>query len=194
MGLEQAGPEFGRTLDSSLIETGLRRLNPDIHFDLAARIGQWHPRIATRQGVFHLGHHICSMDRGMVPEFKVWSVEHYMEEVGWYEADKEGAVVTFEVLLPSFPGYQDMYEEAERGSSPNLQLSEDGKLQRRRCMAKRARRGRCVRVGWRHTFEKLLLTGIPGVTRESLGRTFGVDMYAFPIGEPDELVAALVDE
>ena len=70
----------------------------------------------------------------------------------------------------------------------------DGKLFR--CIARRYEkvRGRCLRVGWRHTFEGILRFGVPGVTRESLSAKFHVDMYKVPIGPIEELVAALVEE
>ena len=63
--------EFGKSLDSTLIERGLMELCPDIHFDLAACIGQWHPGILYRKGVYHKGLHVCGLDRGIVPEFKL---------------------------------------------------------------------------------------------------------------------------
>ena len=56
------------------------------------------------------------------------------------------------------------------------------------------KRGRVVRVGWRHTFERLIAAGIPGITRESLAKKFAVDMLKFPMGSPEEVHDAIYAE
>jgi hypothetical protein len=69
-----------------------------------------------------------------------------------------------------------------------------GRLYRLVCRAYRKVRGRVVQLGWRHTFERIINANVPGATREAIGAKFKVDMLKFPVGAPDELIAALVEE
>ena len=55
-------------------------------------------------------------------------------------------------------------------------------------------RDRVFRLGWRYTFERLVMANVPGVTRESLGEKFGVDMHKYPVGAPDEVQAFMTEE
>jgi hypothetical protein len=82
---------------------------------------------------------------------------------------------------------------AETGADPEYMLRGDAVL---KCQAYgyEIAAKRCVRVGWRHTFERLLSAGIPGVTRTALSEKFHVDMNKMPQGTHEELVAALVEE
>jgi len=183
--------DYGKTLDSTIIERGLRSLNPDLHFDLAAAIGQVHPYIMDRQGVYYKGKHICAMDRGPVPEYKIWDVKKTQVPVQWAEADKDDVSIRYHVIPPTHPHYADLYEIARQGKHNELCILSTGKLVRTQCFGYRPWKNRVIRCGWRHTFERLLAAQIPGITRESLGRMFGVDMYKFPVGPPDEVIEAI---
>jgi len=202
----QSGVDFGMSLTSSAIEAGLRELNPDINFDVAVRkpeeFGyslQTDPvrRRAIEQGrlpVCHLGRYICSMDRGMVPEFKVWGVQTTRVEIDWREADLEDASIQYETIPPSDPTYDDLRSDAERGQDDGLQIMPDGRLARMRCFATKKSRGRVLHVGWRFTFHNLINADIPGVTVQTINKKFNVDMSKIPVGSPEELHAALVEE
>lgn len=65
---------FGESMDETKLKNGLRTLNPDIHFDMGACLGKYHPHIDRWQGIFLYGKHICSMDRGAIPEYNVWAL------------------------------------------------------------------------------------------------------------------------
>lgn len=188
------GVDFGRSIDSSVIEQGLRELNPDIHFDMGADLGMWHPRIDSRQGVFYRGNHICSMDRGMVPEFKIWTVKEEVVEVPWSDYDKEGVSIQYRVIAPSEPNYIENFMKAIKGNDPEWQTLGDGKLIRSFCLQVRKVRGRCLRVGWRHTFHRVAGYGIPHVTKESIAAKFHVDMNVMLVGSPDEIAQAILEE
>jgi hypothetical protein len=183
--ISAVGTDTGHELNSVDIERGLRELNSDMHFDLAAKIDQKHPYIGERQGVYYNGNHICSMDRGVSPEFKVWTMVRRPVEVGWSEADKDDVSVQYEEILPATEGYADLRMLAASGRDHSLRIRDDGKLFKLRCMAVRPARDRIIRCGWRHTFEHIIRWGVPNITRENLSAKFGVDMNKYPMGPPE---------
>lgn len=185
--------DFGHGLSSATVEAGLRELNPEIKFDLGGTHSLWHPYIDTRQGVYYRELHICSMDRGIIPEFKVWETKKKVVPIPWSEADREDASIRYETLSPDTPGYEDLKILAATGSDPEYILRGDAVL---KCQAYGYAMAskRCLRVGWRHTFERLISAGIPGVTRQALAEKFGVDMNKMAQGTHEELIAALVEE
>lgn len=189
------GIDLGRSIDSAIIERGLRELCPSLDFDLAGRKDQLHPYINDRQGVYYDGRHICSLDRGVVPEFKIWDVKRTVFPVEWWEADKDDVSIQFKSLLKSDPDYEEMMAKAARGNDPGVVKRTDGTVIRCIPVAHRPARHRVIRVGWRHTFERILAFGVPGVTRESLSKKFGIDMGRFALGgAPDEIAAMVLEE
>ena len=185
--------DFGQALNSAVVEAGLRELNPEIQFDLGARHDLWHPYIETRQGVYYRELHICSMDRGIIPEFKVWETKKRIVQIPWSEADREDASIKYETLPTSTPGYEDLKILAATGSDPEYMLRNDSVLKCQAYGYEMASK-RCMRVGWRHTFERILSAGVPGITRQALSEKFSVDMNKMPQGTHEELVEALVAE
>lgn len=183
----------GRDLDSAVIQRGLIELNKDIHFDAATKLGAWHPYQATRQGVFYHGIHICSMDRGIVPEFKQWSVVTKYVPVGWDEADKDDVNIQHHVIYPKDQGYMDALIHV-MNKDMGWEYRPDGAIVEYTPVAYRKVRGKVVQVGWRHTFERIISKDLPGLTRRAIGEKFGVDMLKFPVGSPQELVAELTEE
>lgn len=191
--LEQA--DFGHPLDSAVMERGLRELCSDLKFDLGGTHGLWHPRIENRMGVYYLDQHICGMDRGVVPEYKVWDTKKVVREIPWSEADREDAGIGYVEVLPTEPDYIDLYEKGLRGNDPIYFIRpSDRKLFKCKAQGYVTIRNRCVRVGWRHTLERILAFGVPGVTRDAVSKKLGVDMSLMPSGTREELIAALVEE
>lgn len=184
-------PAWGQTFDAAVIEAGLRRLQPDMHFDMGPKLGMYHPWQTVRQGVYYLGRHICSMDRGRVPEYKVWSVAEHEVPVSIHEADDEDCRLRYELLPHNTLGYLDIKNEALKGRVVDAVVRDDGEVMRLRAYKIRKERDRIVLVGWRHTFETILLHQVPLITRQNLGETFGVDMYKYPVGAPQEVFAQL---
>lgn len=177
------------------VKRGLQELNPDLHFDMGTALNQWHPHQAIRQGVFYAGRHVCSMDRGSLPEYKIWDVMTAPVEASFSDADKEDVHIAFRVIDKTDPNYNELLEAARTGKFDHLTIrEEDGALLYLRPLKIGKVRGRCRLVGWRHTFEALIRARIPGVTRESLAAKFGVDMYRFPVGSPDVIQAQLYEE
>lgn len=190
---------FGHTLDSAVIEKGLRELNPDIHFDMGTKLGQWHPYQSTRQGVFYHGQHICSMDRGLVPEYKQWSmrVRYAPCRLDEWDGNDESVKIKWAVVPPSTPGYIELAMDVLAGKLENYSIRDDGQIMRLEAHREQLVPDKIVWVGWRHTFEKILLHKIPGVTRDTIATKFGVDMLKYPMGAsgtPEEMLAALHEE
>jgi len=192
--ITQVGPELGKPLHESTIKAGLRELNPGMHFDLGAAIGQWHPYIGKRQGVFYQGAHICSMDRGMIPEFKAWGVEERTVPAQWAEADQDNASIRWAIVPTSDPEYIDKWTAAQAGQTNEYAVRDDGSLMFLTPWKTITARGRVWGLGWRHTFAAILFRNIPKITHASLGAKFGIDAMAFPQGAPEEIHAALFEE
>jgi len=184
---------MGRLIDASIIERGLIELNPDIHFDAGTKKGEWHPYQATRQGVFWHGQHICSMDRGMVPEFKQWTVITRLVPVGWEEADKDDVSIQTRVIPPSDSDYVDAALHV-MNKTTGYEMRPDGSVLKYTPMAYRKVQGKVALVGWRHTFERIIFRDLPGLTRSAIASKFGVDMMLY-FGVPKhELHQALIEE
>ena len=184
---------MGKIIDAAVIQQGLRELCPDMHFDAATKKGEWHPHQNTRQGVFWHGQHICSMDRGLVPEFKQWSVVNRMTEVGWEEADKEDVSIQTRVIPTTEPEYLDAAIKI-MAQATGYEMRPDGAIIKYTPVAMRKLQGRVIFVGWRHTFERIINRDLPGLTRSAIATKFSVDMLKYPVGAPHELHAALLEE
>ena len=200
-----AGHDLDTAIPSARMEAGLRDLNKDINFDVAVRKDEYGyalqmepaKRRALEQNripVCHLDRYICSMDRGVAPEFKLWSVVSRPLEVEWWEADKENASIQYETIPFTDPKYADLYSDAEKGKDNGLVIMADGRLAKMKCFVYRKCRGRVVQVGWRFTFHNLINANIPGVTARTVNEKFNVDMDKMPVGSREELYAALVEE
>jgi len=163
----------GQLLSEDRIKAGLLKLSPGIFFDYASRHDKWHPYQDIRQGVYHDDRedgrkHICSMDRGvldgMIPEVPIWKTDWDIVEVTWDEVSA-GELISQEPPFP-MPCYHD-----------------ENKVQIRRQV-----KNDIILSGWRHTFDKLIATRTPGVTRSALEAEFGISMrdYVEPCLIPEE--------
>lgn len=184
---------MGRTIDAAVIEKGLIELCPDIHLDASTKKGEWHPHQAVRQGVFWHGQHICSMDRGLVPEFKQWTVITRYVPVGWEEADKDDVSIQSQVIPPTDSEYLDA-SLLLMNKTVGYEMRPDGAIIRLTPMAYRKVQGRVAMVGWRHTFERIIYRDLPGLTRAAIGKKFNVDMLIYAGVPKAELYAALIEE
>ena len=76
---------IGRGIPEDTIKRGLRDLNPEFHFDLGGRHNKWHPDIDYSQGVYWRELHICTMDRGTIPEVPIWTTKREAVTIPWGE-------------------------------------------------------------------------------------------------------------
>lgn len=155
---------MGQTIDEALIRSALIEMNGDFHFDLGAAHGIWHPQIDNRQGVFHKGAHICSMDRGMVPEVPIWTMKRERVRVPAHEVGVHDDFPSFEVQWA------------------------DGKPQQTGfAFVTRPERDQIIFVGWRHTFRQIIRARVPGVTQQKIELKFGIDLGPKPGIQDEEI-------
>lgn len=206
----EALADYGVSLSAAAIEAGLRELCPDLAFDSAVnRPGDVEYALTTptpahrraiernRQPVCYDGRYVCAMDRGQIPEHKVWTVIDAEVPASLGEADQEDVTVRYETVPPFTFGYADLYDDAKRGRLEDYQIRPDGRLMRIWAVRIRKARGRCVTLGWRHTFERLVMADVPGITRRSLAEKFNVDMskvFGLANGDIMDALAAMTEE
>jgi hypothetical protein len=133
------------------------------------------------------------MDRGLVPEFKQWSVVTRLVEVDWSQADMDDVSIQTRTYPKTDPDYLNAMLHV-MAKDLGWEMRPDGVVIQMIPVAKRKMQGRVVMVGWRHTFERIINRNLPGITRSAIAAKFNVDMMKFPIGAPHELRAALVEE
>lgn len=184
---------MGRTIDAAVIERGLIELCPDIHLDPTTKKDHWHPYQSVRQGVFWHGQHICSMDRGLVPEFKQWTVVSHLVPVGWEEADKDDVTIQTQLIPSTSSDYLDAMLHVMNRTT-GFEMRPDGSILKFWPVATRKTRGRVAMLGWRHTFERIIYRDLPGLTRRDIAEKFSVDMLLYAGVPKAELYAALIEE
>lgn len=161
--------QLGTTLDETDVKNYLQECNPELHFDMGNKLGIWHPYMAFRQGVFLRGRHICSMDRQFLPEVPIWTVRQR-----W-------------VRVPS--QFLSWGEIADPFTIWETVTDKDGKTTRTGyASVKRKEKHKIVRVGWRHTFGRILSKNIPGVTKPGLEERFGINLDFKLIEDPPEVI------
>lgn len=194
--------ELGKPIDFSVVEKGLRELNSSISLDVPQRRqSDWNYLLsggdakaneAQRKGyssVYYGERFLCAIDRGIIPEFKVWDVKEGFAEVPMSDFDKyEDARISYVEILPTYEHYSSALAKAQAHDDAYM-LRGDGKVFWYKCVRPQKVLGSVQKLGWRHTFESILRSNINGITRDSLGAKFGVDMYKYPVGPPEEVSA-----
>lgn len=196
MSLVVTGPQshLGKTISSIAIESGLRELCPDIHFDMpnnlsgasfvVGSVPDFEVINSNRQGVYWNGNYVCGMDRGVVTEFKLWEEADGVEEIPPGDESKfDDGCCTYIEILPTDSFYNQALLKAEKNDD-NFTLGECGQVYKWAYFRFTKVRGRIIRLGWRHTFENLIRARLPGVTRGGIEHKFSVDMSFKPVG-PD---------
>ena len=88
----------------------------------------------------------------------------------------------------------ELLAQALTGKSGRQGITKDGRVFLYQALRWTKVRGEVQKIGWRHTLEAMLRSGIPGITRSSLSRKFDVDMLKYPVGAPEEVHDALFQE
>jgi hypothetical protein len=151
---EAPRPVRGVTLNSADIVLRLSQLVPGIHADPGGRLGFWHPDVQIKQGLYYYHKHICSMDRGNMPQWPEWETEEGLAEV---PLDYAIAHSDFPVLSLKPDGSSSMHE-SDTAFVMRPMLSEI----------------KCI--GWAEVFWRVLKAGIPGLTPAIIAATFRVPM------------------
>lgn len=198
---------LGHVIESSEIQRGLSELSPDLQFDLPLRrpsdyrfvfdpaaIEECERQRKGQCGIYHLGRYICAMDRGSVPEFKVWEKVRAWRPIEFSDRQLyEDTRCSYRTVGAGDRGYHEALSKAERNTE-GYDLLPDRRVRIWSAQRLADGRGRVIKLGWRHTFEGLLAARIDGITRHRLGARFGVDMLKVPVGEIGDVVAALTEE
>lgn len=169
--------DMGRYIQDTTIKQALLSCNPGFHFDVGGNLDIDHPMIGTRQGVWFNGNHICSMDRGNVPEAKVWQARPGLEEIDWVDIDKfDDAQVCYAEILPTDPIYEEavLAFEAKRDG---YRLDLQGRLFHYRALRRGWEPEFILYVGWQHTLYRVLNRRIPGVTAETVCKALGIAVH-----------------
>lgn len=146
---------MGQALTCLEIQSALWRCNPDFHFDLGAALNLWHPYKEGKQGVFFRGKHLCSMDRGNIPQVPIWATEtKYLRvpasDCSYGEITADTTMEEVEYLLDGTERPSGFYH------------------------VKRQVKGRMLWIGWQATIRKILTHKIPGCDRSALEMELGV--------------------
>lgn len=146
---------LGQPFNELTLKKALWALNPDFNFDWGARLNIWHPYQDSKQGVFFKDRHLCSMDRGQIPQAPIWSTKR--ESVRVAEADLSYA------------------ETVDPMTAQEIEFLTDG-TQRPSgyYFVFRQTKDRLLFIGWQATLRKICNSKVPGVTPESLGRELGI--------------------
>jgi hypothetical protein len=159
---------YGQTFDEAAVKAGLLELNPLFHFDLIGNSGQWHPDIEACQGVFLDGRHICTMDRGQIEEWPVWTMEKECLEIPDYQI--RPGEIALHLPCPNCKG------KIWIGIPPVMCDKCDGQGSNGFSHVIRQVRDKCVKVGWQHTFKRIIDFPVRGCTREAVERQFRITL------------------
>ena len=183
--------EMGRMIQESTLKRALKTLHPGFHFDVGGNLDMDHPYIGQRQGVYFNGRHICSMDRGSIPEAKVWMCFPGLVDIEWGDIDDyDDAQIIYVEIQRSDPEFEDawrMFESKKDGYHVDL----NGKLFHYRACRMGHAPNYVEYVGWSHTLYRILNHNIPGVTKRALCQLLGLnaetirfnEKVAFMVGE-----------
>jgi hypothetical protein len=183
MALFEAVSDFGRFIPEAKLKAALLSLNPGFHFDVGGNLDMPHPQMEKRQGVWFNGNHICSMDRGNIPEYKIWMLEPGVEDVSWTDIDRYDDVqIAYMEILPTDPQYQEAWLAFE-AKRDGYHLDMNGKLFHYRACRPAMTPSYIEFVGWRHTLYRILNKKIPGVTKENLCKALGLNVHTAHFNE-----------
>lgn len=183
MSVFQAIHDFGRFIPEARLKATLTSLNPGFHFDVGGNLEYPHPQMEKRQGVWLNGRHICSMDRGNIPEYKIWMLEPGVEDISWTDIDKhDDAQIAYMEILPTDEQYPESWLSFE-AKRDGYHMDMQGRLFHYRACVPSMTPSYIEYVGWRHTLHRVLQQQIPGVTREALCQALGLNVHTARFNE-----------
>lgn len=151
---------LGQAFSEITLKAALWRLNPDMHFDFGGNMNIWHPYKEGKQGVYYRGKHLCSMDRGNIPQCPIWQTKReschvHARDMTWAEL-------------------QDPFTMAE------IKFNLDGTQEQTEYFyVVRPVKDRLLWVGWHATLRKIINSNVPGITAQTLGDELGVTYDIF---------------
>lgn len=183
MAIHEALHDFGRYLPEAKLKAALTGLNPGFHFDVGGNLDMPHPMMEHRQGVYFINHHICSMDRGNIPEYKIWMLEPGVEDVSWGDIDRfDDVQIAYVEIMPHDAEFEAAWLAFE-AKRDGYHLGMTGKLFHYRACRPSMTPSYVEYVGWRHTLHRILNKRIPNVTKENLCKALGIDVHTAHFNE-----------
>jgi hypothetical protein len=161
---------LGTTLNELSIKKALWDLNPEFNFDWGGRLNLWHPYQNGKQSVHFRSKHICTMDRGTIPQAPIWSTKRSMERV--HQSD-----LSYSELTDPWTAEETAYHVDGTESKTGYHF------------VWREVKDRLLFIGWQATLRKIINQNIPGVTAASLGRKLGVTIDLAKEGVKENLVS-----
>lgn len=148
---------LGQAFSEITLKAALWRLNPDFHFDLGGNLNIWHPYQGGKQGVYWRGTHLCSMDRGNIPQAPIWQTKTegtrvHVSDMSWAELQDPFSLQEIEYLVDGTQRKTEYY------------------------FVKRQVKDRLLWIGWQATLRKICNKNIPGVTAATLGDELGITL------------------
>lgn len=146
-------PQGGVWLDTSVIVDKLRQADSRFHADPGARLNIWHPDQSRMQGLYYWQKHLCSMDRGLTPQWPEWSTVAGLSEVG----------IDYAMTHEDFPVLSLVDKD-------NMENGKGTALIERPCIDD------VKRIGWAEVFWHVINHRVPGIDAHWFAKTFRVDM------------------
>lgn len=184
MAVFEALHDFGRFVPEAKLKAALKSLNPGFHFDVGGNLDMPHPQMSIRQGVYFNGQHVCSMDRGNIPEYKVWMLEPGVEDVSWTDIDRYDDVqIAYMEIMPTDAEFEQAWLAFEAKRDGYHLDTANGKLFHYRACRPSMTPSYIEHVGWRHTIHRVLQKQIPNVTKANLCKALGIDVHTAKFNE-----------
>jgi hypothetical protein len=146
---------MGRTINEICLKGALRRLNPDMNFDWGGNLNLWHPWQEGKQGVYFKSKHLCSMDRGQIPQAPIWSTKKEVCRIEYADST---------IAERSDPFFAEEVEYRLDGTEVPTGW----------VFVNREVKDRLLWVGWQATLRKIINHDIPGITALTLSKELGV--------------------
>jgi hypothetical protein len=182
--IHEALHDFGRYIPEARLKAALMSLNPGFHFDVGGNLELPHPMMDKRQGVWFNGRHICSMDRGNIPEYKIWMLEPGVEDVSWGDIDRYDDVqIAYMEIMAHDAEFESAWLAYEAKRDGYHLDTATGKLFHYRACRPSMTPSFIEYVGWRHTLHRILNKRIPNVTKETLCKALGIDVHTARFNE-----------
>jgi hypothetical protein len=187
--------QTGKSIDYPTMKKGLQELNRSIVFDDGCgQVIYMMNEGRMRAGIYFHNRYLSAVERTLMPEFSVYDgydnfevpctrdeffvspkddLTHYVQEI----VVDEKTDPMRHMILSSFIGLDGSKTlKNGRGGETIVVRFPNGDIVISTPMKIVRLPSQVIQIGWREVFERLLQANIPGVSKESLGKKFGVDM------------------
>ena len=187
--------QTSKSIDYTTMKRGLQELNRSIVFDDGCgQVIYMMNEGKMRAGIYHNNRYLSAVERTLMPEFSVFDGYDNFEvpctRDEFFASDKDDLthyvqeiVVNAQtdplnhMILSNFIGLDGSKTlKNGRGGETIVVRFPTGDIVVSTPMKIVRLPSQVIQIGWREVFERLLTADIPGITKESLSKKFGVDM------------------